>query len=562
MELTKQIGTLPTPTKRSPFVKIIRDFAFIVLLILAQSHERANPKLGDTNIDFYTNDLKQEFKKELYSADFNQSPLSFEDSLLKQAVKDVYNTKNLLPLWSVNFKTNDKYEQLKNLIGSSAYFGLSCANYQLDAIDSIGEKMSKSDDDAINIKNRSDFEFEATYSYILFALNISRGINCLDAKQATLEDFNYLVSTLIEIYSSDDIYNAVLNLQPKALQYVNLQKALANYINKVDLNTELQKISCKSTNEELTAFFKNYWSLNDSLCAEPDFVENSITDFQQMHGLKADGKLNRRTVQAMNTPKMYRYYQAALNLDRLRKNQINTSNSIYVNIPEYKLHILNNNKVVKQHDVVVGNPKTPTPVLESNINKIVANPYWVVPKSIAFNEIIPRIKRDSTFLKRNGYEVVDNYLNPVDVSAIDWNTVNEFNFDYWFRQNKGRGNALGLVKFLFPNDYSVYLHDTPSKNKFKYDIRAYSHGCVRVKNPEELAEYVISNFYIKEKDNVKEIIRKKIHKEYDLDVEIPVYLKYITCSADEKGNIIFLTDIYGKDNKEISMLFPDFQQPV
>lgn len=559
---TKQINTIPSHSRRFPFVKIIRDLAFIVLLVLATSHESANPKLGDTTIDFYTKELTQEFTTVFSAKDFNNNSVSVEDSLINQAVKDIYITNDLLPLWSINFNANDKYEQLKELIGESSYFGLNSLTYQLGTIDSLREQISEYDDDIQNIRHRAEFELKATYSYVLFALNISRGINSLDTSLAVLDDFNYLISSLIEMHKNTDVYQSVKKLQPDVPQYVNLQQALENYIKKVDLTSVPRTITKKSTHKDLYEYFKSYWSLADSLCTDPNFVEKSIIDFQVMHGLRADGKLNRRTLQALNTPKMYRYYQASLNLDRLRKNEINTSHSIFVNIPEYKLHILNNNKIVQQHDVVVGNPKTPTPILESNINKVVANPYWVVPKSIAINEIIPRIKKDSTFLKRNRYEVVDKFLNPVDISAIDWNSVTASNFDYWFRQNKGRGNALGLVKFLFPNDYSVYLHDTPSKSKFKYDIRAYSHGCVRVKNPEELAEYVISNFYAKESDNVKDIIKKKIHKEYELDVEIPVYLKYITCSADEKGNIIFLTDIYKKDGDEIKSLFPDYEQPV
>ncbi|MCG8701760.1 MAG: L,D-transpeptidase family protein [Bacteroidales bacterium] len=236
---------------------------------------------------------------------------------------------------------------------------------------------------------------------------------------------------------------------------------------------------------------------------------------------------------------------------------MSNSTYIYVNIPEYRLKIFEKNKVIKEHKVVVGTPYTPTPIIESAVHKIVANPYWTVPRSIAIREIIPKIKKDSTYLERNGYKVVDNKLKSVNESTIDWNNVNSREFDYWFKQDKGRGNALGLVKFVFPNDYNVYLHDTPSKSKFQYDIRAYSHGCVRVHNPEELADFVLKKF-VSNKTNVKYTIKKQRHKIYYLPEELPIHIQYFTCSGDDEGNIYFHVDIYKKDKKAMKELFPGY----
>ena len=200
----------------------------------------------------------------------------------------------------------------------------------------------------------------------------------------------------------------------------------------------------------------------------------------------------------------------------------------------------------------MGKKHTPTPVLTSKINRIVANPYWTVPKSITYNEIIPKLKRDSTYLQRNGFSIIDNYENTVNASAIDWDTVKTGEFDYWIRQKNSRSNALGVIKFLFPNKYRVYLHDTQSKKLFERNIRAYSHGCVRVQNPQDLAQLIISsNKKAEEKLDIHKIISSRERHDIRLDEPISIYIRYYTCTADKDGNIYFHPDVYSRDKKEL-----------
>jgi murein L,D-transpeptidase YcbB/YkuD len=289
--------------------------------------------------------------------------------------------------------------------------------------------------------------------------------------------------------------------------------------------------------------------INDSAA-----VQSALENFQQSHNIEQTGELNKQTLIALTLSTRDKFNKIALNLDRLRKDELSNENCVLVNIPEFRLHYYNPAGVPQSFNVVVGRTYTPTPLLTSKIERIVANPYWTVPKSITFNEFIPKIKKDSLYLQKHGYSVIDKFENPVDASQIDWNNVKRGEFDYWIRQPNNGRNALGVVKFLFPNKYSVYLHDTQSKRLFKRKVRAYSHGCVRVQNPEDLAQCILKDYYTSKSGkeiNFKNIVKKKDRRELRLNESLPVYIRYYTCTADTLGNINYHPDIYKKDDASL-----------
>jgi murein L,D-transpeptidase YcbB/YkuD len=159
------------------------------------------------------------------------------------------------------------------------------------------------------------------------------------------------------------------------------------------------------------------------------------------------------------------------------------------------------------------------------------------------------------YLEKHGFSVVDDDLNTIDASAIDWNTMNPNEFSYWFRQTNNN-NALGIIKFLFPNPHSVYLHDTQTKNLFDKRCRAFSHGCIRLQNPEELAQIIVSNYSMStENIDIQSVIRKKGHKEIKVKNPLSIYIRYYSCMADSAGNLFFYPDIYDMDDAAISELF-------
>ena len=300
----------------------------------------------------------------------------------------------------------------------------------------------------------------------------------------------------------------------------------------------------------------------------PDFANDSaalisaIRNFQRTNALRPTGEINRPTIKALTISTSKKFYQIAMNLDRIRKDVLKKSRYIFVNIPEFKLHYYDEEGNRSDFPVVVGKTETPTPLVSSQVEHIIANPFWTVPRSITMNEILPRLKHDTTYLERNGFMVIDNFENQIDVSSFNWKTLNADDFKYWFRQKNSRKNALGVIKFLFPNDYSVYLHDTPSKSYFEKEFRAYSHGCIRVKNPEKLAEKILKDDQQTSEINLKKMISDKEHKDISLENPLPIFIRYNTCSADSAGNVYFYPDIYAEDDAAIQQFVANTSRPL
>jgi murein L,D-transpeptidase YcbB/YkuD len=214
------------------------------------------------------------------------------------------------------------------------------------------------------------------------------------------------------------------------------------------------------------------------------------------------------------------------------------------------------NQEKESFNVIVGKKRTPTPVFSSSIEKVIANPYWTVPRSITF-EMLHKIRKDSTYLARNGFFVINGREEVVDPSVIDWNSDDPLGKRYWLRQINSKYNALGQIKFIFPNDYSVYLHDTQSKSLFRHKNRMFSHGCVRLENPDKLAQYLTSTYTHQSNQNIEHLLSNSAREEINLSEKVKIHIQYITCSATENTDLIFYNDIYNLDQKELKEVFPN-----
>lgn len=223
---------------------------------------------------------------------------------------------------------------------------------------------------------------------------------------------------------------------------------------------------------------------------------------------------------------------------------------IFVNIPQFQLKVIKNHQITHQTRVVVGKPETPTPVFSEEMEHIVVNPAWNVPISIARKEFLPKLQRDPQALSRQGIEVIagGRVINP---AQIDWSKAN-INRVY-FRQPPGDRNALGHIKFMFPNEHAVYLHDTSSRALFQRDVRAFSHGCVRVMHPFELAEVVLRNQKNWSAERIKSMVGRG-ERTIFLEQKLPVHLAYFTLKVNENGELEKFTDIYSLDRKMVSLM--------
>ena len=264
--------------------------------------------------------------------------------------------------------------------------------------------------------------------------------------------------------------------------------------------------------------------------------------------LNEDGVVAGRTLAAMNVPVARRIRQIELNMERWRwlPRDLGATHA-RVNIPEYRLDIWEADRIALTMRVVVGAIDNKTPIFADQMTHIVFSPYWNVPPSIASEETLPAVQSDPGYLDRNNLEVVGTSGGVLDPSMVDWSNPNS----YRFRQKPGTSNSLGLVKFMFPNQHNVYLHDTPADALFARPVRALSHGCVRVEQPTTLARYLLRDRREWDEDRIDAAMHAGRESHVKLSKPIPVYLLYMTARASHAdGAVHFRDDIYGYDAQQ------------
>ncbi|MBT9394652.1 L,D-transpeptidase family protein [Hymenobacter sp. NST-14] len=279
---------------------------------------------------------------------------------------------------------------------------------------------------------------------------------------------------------------------------------------------------------------------------------NAVKEFQTLNGLKPDGVVGGETLRELNVSVSQRIDQILMNMERWRWIPKKfEADYLLVNIPEYTLHVVEDNKEVFNMPVIVGKRLHETPIFSDKVEFVVLAPYWNVPFSIIGNELRPKLVANAqATLDRLDMEVVKGWgakATPVDPNSIDWANVSEKTWKYTLRRRPGPKNDLGDVKFIFPNSNDVYLHDTPHDELFSQTKRGFSHGCVRVAEPIKLAEYLLRNKPGYDRSTIMETIAGREEKYVTLPEKLPVYLVYFTTWVDEAGKIHFRDDIYGHD---------------
>ncbi|MEO8882101.1 MAG: L,D-transpeptidase family protein [Devosia sp.] len=284
----------------------------------------------------------------------------------------------------------------------------------------------------------------------------------------------------------------------------------------------------------------------------------AVKAFQKSVGTATDGIIGPGTLAALNgaTGGKVSRDDVVANMERWRWLPHDLGEfHVLVNIPEFRVAVVQDDNSVFSTRVVVGKPSTPTPLFSNSIKNIVVNPYWNVPASIVAKEIAPHMMANPGYLASQNMQVV-NGAQILNASAIDWGGVSQSNWRYSVRQLPGGGNALGQIKFLFPNDHDVYLHDTPSKSLFGTAVRAYSHGCVRVQNPMDFANALLQYEPGLNVDELKAMFGNT-ERWVNLKTHVPVHIAYFTIRVDTDGTLHSYADIYGHNKRLIAMLNGD-----
>jgi len=265
----------------------------------------------------------------------------------------------------------------------------------------------------------------------------------------------------------------------------------------------------------------------------------AVKKFQERHGIEVDGIIGNKVIEDLNVPIRKRMEQLLINMERARwMPSMQDSTYVLVNIPEFRLRIFEEGKNILQMNVIVGSEANNTVIFNGNLQFVVFSPYWNVPESIVRKELLPAISRNKNYIARHNMEVT-GYVKGLPQ----------------IRQKPGANNALGRVKFLFPNNYNIYLHDTPNRNLFSQTNRGLSHGCIRIAEPKKFAEFLLRDQPSYTSSAIDSLMYLEKEKWVTLKKKIPVFLVYFTSWVDASGELHFRRDIYKHDQKMAIKLF-------
>lgn len=486
--------------------------------------------------------------------------------LAVKSLRSFYAGRDYAPAWNSGPGFKPLAGELLGVIRSARRQGLSPAVYHERLI----EQAAKTPYGQYSARGKAGVDLLMSDALLGYATDLLYGRAAgADSKGSAIdapEDVN-LDHTVAQALSSGRLEGLVRRLAPVPAAYGRLQDALARLRSLEPLERPLRlperTLHPGDSGSEVVALRGRLALLGDlppadengSDVLDPPLVA-AVKHFQSRWGLEPDGTVGRKTRAALEVPLSKRIEKIKLNLERWRWLPRDPGDRyIIVNIAAQELRVIENRRSTLSMRVIVGKPFRRTPSFASRITEVVLNPYWRVPRSIAVNEILPILRRDPDYLEREHMEVLrESGTETVDPATIDWKKMRARGFPYRFRQKPGPDNALGRVKFVLPNRYNVYLHDTPAKSLFAHANRCFSHGCVRLEKPRELANLLLDD----QAGWGSERVEKTLETEQDFHVRLthpmPVYLVYWTAWVDRRGAIHFRNDIYGRDKHLKSVL--------
>ena len=383
-------------------------------------------------------------------------------------------------------------------------------------------------------------------------------------------------SILNDALSDGNLARAFSDADPKRFGYAQLRKKLIQYIHIAKQGgwpklPHFSTIKPGGSNAKVIPLIRKHLALSGDLqgCSEPmdsakydSCLVTAVKRFQLRHGLKGGGVIGKQTRAALNMTVTQAIQKIRLNLDRIKwfyRKQ--APMRIELNIPTFRLNFFSGKKLVTTIRVITGKPNHPTPSFHNVMTYIVVNPYWKIPEGIVKSEMIPRLMQDPYHYEAQGKELHESWdeSSPrVDPGTVDWAQYQEKSkhIPYYFMQVPGRHNALGKIKFLFPNGYSVYIHDTPSKSLFFRNVRAFSHGCMRIQKPRELLESLAlfnDNINV---DDVMNQLKGTEKKTIVLKHKVPIDITYLTAYIDPYGYLNFRKDVYHYDKYQMKKYTP------
>lgn len=543
-------------------ITLVLFLLFSPLFILAKS-----PEVQATIQDQIRQKLENIHPGDPFS--IRSQPLATSD-----AIFSFYSDRNFKEAWSVDGVLTELAYELRFEIRQAKFDGLNPQDYHLDMIEVFfttfeSNKKNKLTSDTGELV---DLDFFLTDAFFQLAAHLERGKVDPSLLKSTWEitpkpqkiDYQDLLFTALE---EGDVRRNLEKLYPKFTIYKRGREVIRVIDDKLKSDSldwkpvKVDKtIKVGETNNAIPVIRQRlqFWGyMGQYEPIDPKLYDSllfrGIQEFQKKNGMEPDGALGKNTIAGINTSPTDLINRAAVNMERLRwlPDTVRDAEFILVNIANYQLDYINKLDTIFSSRVIVGQRYHASPIFSAPMSYIVFSPYWNIPPSITRNEIMPSVRKNPNYLSQKNMEVVTNSGKLVDPSSINWSAKS---FPYMIRQKPGGSNSLGLVKFMFPNKHSVYIHDTPSRSLFEREERALSHGCIRLQNPAAFAKILLSDMPGWTEDKIKNAMNQSSEQIVSLNRKIPVVLVYLTFWADSKGQPHFRQDIYDRDEEILTML--------
>jgi len=491
-----------------------------------------------------------------------------EGAKLWKRTRAFYDSREFAAAWVEKSKPRPQLDALVGALRLADQEGLDPELYNVSMLEQRRKEASKGflTSKGFDPKEAGALDVWLTYLYMKYASDLADGLSDLVRADPTWkikpERFDpqaHLEQALLE----NRIEDSLDELKPRTPEYARLRTALAEHRRQLAAGgwpkVPAMKLKPGAKSPHVPALAKRLAASGDYTGTVPATgpaaytpeLQEAVKKFQRRHGLADDGIVGPGVIGALNVPIERRIDQIALNMERWRWLPRDLGERyILVNIPEMRLDVYEGSQVPLTMRVVVGKSDTQTPIFNDEMTYLVFSPYWNVPPGIAQDETLPSVMNDPGFLARNNMEVVDKAGNVVDPESIDLLNAEE----YRFRQKPGASNSLGLVKFMFPNQFNVYLHDTPADSLFARATRSFSHGCVRLENPVALAQYVLRDQPQWTRDRIEEAMHAGEETTVKLESPLPVYLGYWTARVHPDNTVQFRGDVYSVDRRQASRL--------
>lgn len=490
-----------------------------------------------------------------------------------QSIGEFYESRGFSPIWIESNDLSELAYELRYEIEQSKFDGLNPQDYHYSLIQTFFKSIEENKKSGFDpsLGDLADLEFFLSDAVIRLALDLDRGK--LDPsklnqswnipKKSSKFDSSIFLQKLAEDRSLRPL---LVELYPVMNAYSKGREVIRDLATRMEKN-ELDWSSLR-VNKSIKVGESNstvplirerlaFWNYSSGQDLESKVYDSllfkTILKYQENHGLEADGIIGKNTLAALNQSPEDLIGKVSVNLERLRwldDSQL-MSEAILVNIPDYSLVYLDRFDTVFFSKVIVGKTENQTPVFRATMSYIVFSPFWNVPESIVNKEIIPAVRRNPNYLTRNNMEVLSYSGKPVDPQSVNWKARS---IPYLIRQKPGPSNSLGLVKFMFPNSFSVYIHDTPAKHLFERDVRSMSHGCIRLARPLDFAKLLLQD----QEEWTDEKINEAMKQDHEVKVELikktPVYVVYLTFWTDGNCNPYFRPDLYDRDQEILDRL--------